>query len=84
MADSNPTPSNADLASRLIDHADSITNHAAHEMEQDIRAAAERLRRTDDQVPLIPKLVSELRRIALFSADLDMKNSLKSLLGELA
>jgi hypothetical protein len=53
-------------------------------MEVDIRVAAERLRRTDDQVALIPRVIAELRRIALFSADLDMKNSLKSLLGELA
>ena len=78
------TNTNQELASRLIDHADSITNVAAHQMEVDIRAAAERLRRTDDQVPLVPRLVGELRRIAVFSADIDMKRSLQALLGELA
>jgi hypothetical protein len=74
---------NQELANRLIDHADSITNVAAHQTEADIRLAAERLRHADDQTPLVPKLVAELRRIALFSADIGTKKSLQALLGEL-
>jgi hypothetical protein len=74
---------NQELAKRLIDHADSITNAAAQEMEEDIRLAAQRLRHADDQTPLVPRLVGELRRIAFNALDLDTKKSLQALLGEM-
>jgi hypothetical protein len=83
MATTDPTPSNADLASQLMDVADAIENPAMHETEHVIRAAAERLRRTDDAEPLVPKLVAEFRRIAFNALDTETKRSLQSLLGEM-
>jgi hypothetical protein len=77
----------AALASRLIDHADAIVNVAAHELEVDLRAAA-RLLQTMEQQPaasaLLPRLVAELKSIAAFSADLDTRHRLQTVLGDFA
>jgi hypothetical protein len=82
--DSALPTTNAEIAAQLDDVADSITNAAAHESEQVIRRAAQRLRAIDDPTPLIPRVLAELRHIAAFSADLDMRRRLKALLGEAA
>ncbi len=81
--ETSPT-TNADLAQRLVDFADAIESPAAHEAEAAIREAAARLRQIDDPQPLIPRLIGELRHVALFSADLDARRKLKGLLGDLA
>jgi len=59
---------NRRAATRLEDLADSIENPGAHEAEQDIRAAAARLREIDNPTPLIPRLVGELTKLATFSS----------------
>jgi hypothetical protein len=76
---------NAELASRLEDHANDLIDGGkdAHEIEPIVRLAAARLRHADDQMPLIPRFVGELRRIAFNALDLDTKRSLQALLGEL-
>jgi hypothetical protein len=76
---------NADLANALEDHANSLIEGGKgdHDAEPIVRLAAERLRHADDQMPLIPRLVGELRRIAFNALDIDTKRSLQSLLGEL-
>jgi hypothetical protein len=74
---------NAGLANRLVDRAGGITNVAAMRRNaiSDLRrnGCGERMMR-----PLIPELVSELKRLAVFSGDLDIRTSLKSLLGDFA
>lgn len=71
------------LANRLDDYAEAIENPGAHEAEQDIRGAAQMLREMDEPTLLLPRLIAELKQIATFSADLDMRNRLRALLGEL-
>jgi hypothetical protein len=73
---------NQGLATRLDDWADAIENPGAHEMEMDIRAAAKRLRDVDDPTPLIPRLITELRKAATFSSDLETRTALRALLGD--
>jgi hypothetical protein len=46
---------------RLFDHADSITNVAAHEMEQDLRLAA----RAISNLPTLRFLIAEIAEQAL-------------------
>jgi hypothetical protein len=72
---------NAELANRLEKYADGLieSGRDRHEAEPIVRLAAARLRRTDDQVPLIPRLVAELSRFATLGAGLDMKNSPRAL-----
>jgi hypothetical protein len=86
MADSSnsTTATNADLASRLIDHADSITNVAASGLERDLREASRRLQHLDgSELPvLIPGLVSELAQIANTTTDTVTRERLRKLLGE--
>jgi hypothetical protein len=72
---------NAELANRLIDHADAIENPGAHEAEQDIRLAAARLKELDDPTPLVPRLVAELTKVATFSTDPETRTVLRGLLG---
>jgi hypothetical protein len=72
-----------ELAKRLEDWADSIENPGAHEAELDIRRAAKLLREVVDPTPLIPKLIAELKKIALFSTDVETRHALRALLGEL-
>jgi hypothetical protein len=75
MAESTSTTLTCDqlnaLSDRLSDHADSIVNVAAHEMEQDIRRAASTLRqlsasRQVEPMPtaLLPALRQHIDRIA--------------------
>jgi hypothetical protein len=41
------------------------------------------LREVEDPTPLVPKLIAELQKIALFSADLETRQTLRALLGEM-
>jgi hypothetical protein len=72
-----------ELAKRLEDWADSIENPGAHEAELDIRRAAKLLREVVDPTPFVPKLIAELRKVALFSTDLKTRQELRALLGEM-
>jgi hypothetical protein len=67
-------------------HANALSEGGKDDQEKatPFYAAAERLRQTDETVPLVPRLVNELRRIAFNALDLETKRSLQSLLGELA
>jgi hypothetical protein len=60
-----------DLADRLADHADGIVNVAAHQMELDIRLAADVLRKATHPVPsaLLPALHLEIERAATSCSD---------------
>jgi hypothetical protein len=71
------------LAKRLEDGADAIENPGVHEFEHDVRRAAKLLREVEDPTPLVPKLVAELRKIATFSADIETRQTLRALLGEM-
>jgi hypothetical protein len=75
---------NAELANVLEDHANMLIDGGKrdHGMEPFLRVAAERLRRTDESVPLGLRVVAELRRIADHSYDIEMKRSLRTLMGE--
>ena len=75
---------NQGLANRLNDYAEAIDNPASHEMELDLREAARRLRDVDEPAPLIPKLIAEIRKAALFASDLETRTALRALLGDLA
>jgi hypothetical protein len=75
---------NAELARRLIDHADSIVNVAAHQLEMDLREAAAVIREIGTPTPTVVKLISELRKAALFSSDAETKTVLRNMLGEYA
>jgi hypothetical protein len=78
-ADSNTT--NADLAFRLIDHADAIDNVACHQLEADIRAAAERLWLADTETPpAVVQLITELRKAAAETHDGTTAEALKAML----
>ena len=70
------------LASRLVAAADGITNKAASGLERDLRDAAEILHEIDKPVPALPKLVSELAKIANTTTDVDTQRRLRRLLGE--
>jgi hypothetical protein len=75
---------NHELASRLISAADAIANPAAAGLERDLRAAATILRgeTAEQTTPLIPRLMSELTRIANYTTDADMQRRLRKLIGE--
>jgi hypothetical protein len=73
---------NQKLASRLKAAADGITNKAAVGLETDLRAAAELIEETDQPTPAIPKLVSDLAKIANTTTDVDTQRKLRRLLGE--
>ena len=75
-------PEREALASRLIDHADGITNAAAHEMEMDIRAAAAALQQDGKSVvprALISSLRAELISIASATSDASAAERLREL-----
>jgi hypothetical protein len=55
---------NQGLATRLISAADGIINPAAIGLERDLRDAAERIQEIDRPMAVIPRLVSDLARIA--------------------
>jgi hypothetical protein len=71
-----------DLASRLVAAADGIVNHAAGGLERDLRDAAEIIRDSNRPVALIPRLVSDLAKIANTTSDDDTRRKLRRLLGE--
>ena len=73
---------NHELASRLVAAADGIVNHAASGLERDLRDAAEVLSELDRPMPALPKLVSELAKIANTTTDVDTQRRLRRLLGE--
>ncbi len=73
---------NHELASRLISAADGIVNHAAAGLEQDLRDAAEIVLSTDRPIALIPRLMSDLAKIANTTTDADTQRRLRRLIGD--
>jgi hypothetical protein len=73
---------NHELASRLISAADGIVNHAAAGLERDLRDAAEIVRGTEHPVAIIPRLMSDLAKIANTTTDANTQLRLRRLLGE--
>jgi hypothetical protein len=73
---------NHQLASRLISAADGIVNHAAAGLERDLRDAAEMVLETDRPIAIIPRLMSDLAKIANTTTDADTQRRLRRLLGE--
>jgi hypothetical protein len=79
------TPSNhenQELANRLIDHAESIVNVAAHDLELDLRAAAAVLQEIENPLPLLPRLVADLTAIARTTTDAETRKQLARIIGE--
>jgi hypothetical protein len=70
------------LASRLTSAADGIVNAAAANLERDLRSAAEIINEIDKPVPLIPRLMSDLAKIANACPDAATARKLRRLLGE--
>jgi hypothetical protein len=73
---------NHELASRLVSAADGIVNRAAEGLERDLRDAADIVRGTDHPVAIIPRLMSDLAKIANTTTDADTPRRLRRLLGE--
>ena len=73
---------NQQLASRLIAAANGIVNQAAVGLELDLRAAAGLIEEMERPTPLIPKLCSELAKIANACPDAATARRLRRLLGE--
>jgi hypothetical protein len=75
---------NQELASRLISAADGIVNSAAIGLERDLRAAAQIVSGipSEPMTPLIPRLMSELARIANHTTDAETQRRLRRLIGE--
>jgi hypothetical protein len=72
-----------ELASRLVSAADGIVNQAALGLERDLRTAAELIEEIDrPMMGLIPKLVSDLTKIANTTSDTDTQRRLRKLIGE--
>jgi hypothetical protein len=72
-----------DLASRLTSAADGIVNSAAAGLESDLRRAAEIISGMDSPpLPALPRLESELAKIANSTTDVDTQRRLRQLLGE--
>jgi hypothetical protein len=70
------------LAGRLTDHADSIENAAAHELEMDLRLAARAVSQVEGIARrLSPALRIELERIATLCNDTMATHELHKLLG---
>jgi hypothetical protein len=84
MATNHPTPGYGALAARLTDHADSIVNVAAHQLEIDLREAAAVIREIGTSTPAVVKLIGELRKAALFTSDTETKTALRNMLGKYA
>lgn len=72
----------SELASRLTSAADGIVNSAASGLEQDLRSAVELLGEMERPTPAIPRLVSELAKIANACPDAATALKLRRLLGE--
>jgi hypothetical protein len=62
--------------------ADGIVNHAAAGLERDLRDAAQIVLENDRPVALIPRLMSDLAKIANATTDTDTHRRLRRLLGE--
>jgi len=73
---------NQELANRLTSAADGICNKAASGLEQDLRIAAELILDIQKPTPIIPKLSSELAKIANACPDAATALKLRRLLGE--
>lgn len=71
---------NAELANRLIHHAESIVSVAARDLELDLRAAAV-LRQTDNPPPQLPRLVAELTQIMRTTTDQNTHRQLGAIVG---
>jgi hypothetical protein len=88
MAESSTTTLTRDerhaLADRLAEHADGITNVAAHEMETDIRLAVNELRAIDPPRLrfTLPGLRFELDRIAAACPDTATAAQIRVVMGE--
>jgi hypothetical protein len=70
------------LANRLVAAADGITNQAAVGLERDLREAAEVVRDVDRPAALLPRLLSELAKIANGTSDPEARRRLHRLIGE--
>jgi hypothetical protein len=70
------------LASRLVSAADGIVNHSAVGLEQDLRDAAEIIQESDRPMAIIPRLMSDLAKIANRTTDADTQRRLRRLIGE--
>ncbi len=72
------------LADRLSNHADGITNVAAHKMEKDIRLAAAELRAIDTPRlrATLPALHFELDRIAAACPDAGTAAQIRVVMGD--
>jgi len=73
---------NQQLANRLTSAADGICNKAAAGLEQDLRTAAELILELQRPAPIIPKLSSEIAKIANACPDAATALKLRRLLGE--
>jgi hypothetical protein len=73
---------NQELASRLTSAADGIVNSAANGLERDLRSAAEKIHELGKPVPILPKLFSEIAKIANACPDAATALKLRRLLGE--
>lgn len=73
---------NEELANRLVDHANSIVNVAAHELERDLRAAAAIIQQTESPPPLLPRLVADLTQALRQTSDPNTRRQLQAIVGE--
>jgi hypothetical protein len=71
-----------ELASRLTNAADGIVNAAASGLERTLRDAADVIDGLEKPLPALPKLVSELAKIANDCPDAATARRLRYLLGE--
>jgi hypothetical protein len=71
-----------ELARRLTSAADGIVNHAAAGLERDLRSAAALLEEIEKPMSLIPRLMSDLAKIANACPDASTARRLRRLLGE--
>jgi hypothetical protein len=72
----------AQLASRLTSAADACRHPGAVALEKDLRSAAALLEEIEKPLPVVPKLSSELARIANACPDAATALRLRRLLGE--
>jgi hypothetical protein len=71
-----------ELANRLTAAADGIVNAAAVGLESDLRSAAELIQEMEKPTPLLPKVFSEIAKIANACPDAATVRRLRRLLGE--
>jgi hypothetical protein len=73
---------NRGLASRLVAAADGIVNRAAVSLERDLRDAADVVRESNRPMALMPRLLSDVAKIANTTTDADTQLRLRRLIGE--